>query len=62
MSLTYPGDYSKPAPTTRRAAVHYPAYYLGRPAARYLAVYRSHRALGPGLPVVVRAGRREANS
>jgi hypothetical protein len=49
------------APITRPAKVHYPAcylgpaYYLGRPAAQYLAVYSRGKAHRSGLPELARA-------
>ena len=52
MSVT---DVTRPpntTPTARPARVHYPAYYLGQPAALYLAVYsrdKDRRSGPPGL-------------
>lgn len=50
MSVT---DVTRPpntAPTTRPTSVHYPAYYLGRPAAWYLAVYSCDKDRRSGPP------------
>ena len=44
------------APITRPARVHYPAYYLGRPAAWYLAVYSRGKDLRSGLAELAREG------
>jgi hypothetical protein len=50
MSMTNVTRPPSTAPTTCRASVHYPAYYLGRPAAWYLAVYSRDRDRGSGPP------------